>query len=83
MQRAVVSPLTLNVLGFAIGSGVAGFALRLVLVPAGLVGRSSSFVLGQGDIGAYVLRALLLALFSAFAGAIIAAVHNEFAKRQG
>jgi hypothetical protein len=40
-------------------------------------------MLGQGDIGTYLLRALLLALFSAFAGAIVAAVHNEFAKRQG
>jgi len=83
MQRAVASYLPLNVLGFAVGSGVAGFVLRLVLVPAGLVGRSSSLMLGQGDIGTYLLRALLLALFSAFAGAIVAAVHNEFAKRQG
>ena len=79
MQRMTSQHTTLNVLGFAIGSGLAGFVLRLLVVPAGLVGRAS--MAAEGDIGAYVTRAFVLAVFSGIAGASIAAAHNEFAKR--
>jgi hypothetical protein len=79
MQRITSQHATLNVLGFAVGSGLAGFILRLLIVPTGLGGRSS--IAAEGDIGGYVMRALVLAVFSGIAGAIIAAVHNEFAKR--
>ena len=72
---------TLNTFGFAIGSGLAGFILRLLVIPIGLEGRSSTLMLAQGDIGGYLVRALVFALFSGIGGMIIAMVHNEFAKR--
>ena len=71
----------LNTFGFALGSALAGFILRLLLIPSGLEGRSSTLMLAQGDIGGYIVRALIFALFSGIAGMIIAIVHNEFAKR--
>jgi hypothetical protein len=74
-------PATLNTFGFAIGSALAGFILRLLLIPSGLVGRSSTLMLAEGDIGGYLVRALIFALFAGIAGMIIAIVHNEFAKR--
>ncbi len=72
---------TLNVLGFALGCAVAGFMLRLLLVPAGLVGRAANFELFEGDFGWFITRAFLFALVAGIAGAIIATIHNEFVKR--
>lgn len=72
---------TLSVLGFAVGCALAGFILRLLLVPTGLVGRTSNFMILEGDVGGYVIRALVFALFAGIAGAVIAFIHNEFAKR--
>lgn len=82
MQRNRESyPGTLNVLGFAVGCALAGFMLRLLLVPAGLVGRAGNLMIFEGDFGWFILRAILFALFAGVAGAIIAAIHNEFVKR--
>jgi hypothetical protein len=55
--------------------------LRLLLVPAGLVGRTANLMMFEGDFWWYIVRAFLFALFAGIAGAIIAAVHNEFLKR--
>jgi hypothetical protein len=74
-------PGTLSVLGFAVGCALAGFMLRLLLVPAGLVGRTANLMMFEGDFWWYIVRAFLFALFAGIAGAIIAAVHNEFLKR--
>ena len=74
-------PGTLNVLGFAVGCSLAGFLLRLLLVPAGVAGRTANFMIFEGDFGWYIVRALLFGLFAGIAGAIIAAIHNEFMKR--
>ena len=71
----------LSVLGFAIGCALAGFILRLLLVPSGLVGRTSNIMILEGDFGGYIVRALLFALLAGIAGTIIALIHNEFAKR--
>jgi hypothetical protein len=82
MQRNRESyPGTLSVLGFSVGCALAGFMLRLLLVPAGLVGRAAHFMLFEGDFVWYIIRAALFALFAGIAGAVIAAVHNEFVKR--
>ncbi len=72
---------TLSVFGFALGCALAGFILRLLLIPTGLVGRTSNVMILEGDIGGYIARALLFALFAGVAGAVIAFIHNEFAKR--
>jgi hypothetical protein len=72
---------TLNTFGFALGCALAGFILRLLIIPSGLEGRSSTLMLAEGDFGGYVVRALVFALFSGIAGMVIALVHNEFAKR--
>ncbi len=74
-------PTTLNVFGFAFGCALAGFILRFLLIPVGLAGRTGNSMIIEGDLGGYLLRALILALFTGIAGAVIAFVHNEFAKR--
>jgi len=35
----------------------------------------------EGDFGWFIIRAMLFALFAGIAGAIVAAIHNEFVKR--
>jgi hypothetical protein len=72
---------TLNVFGFALGYAVAGFVVRLLLIPTDLGGRTNTLMISEGDIGSYVIRALLFAFFAGIAGAIVAVIHNEFAKR--
>jgi hypothetical protein len=74
-------PGTLNVFGFAVGCALAGFIVRIMLLPTGLAGRASALSIVEGDIGGYIVKALVFGLFVGIAGAIIAFIHNEFAKR--
>jgi hypothetical protein len=75
------NPATLSIFGFAIGSAVGGFIFRLLLIPTDLGGRTNTMLISEGDIGSYIVRALLFALFAGIAGAAVALTHNEVAKR--
>ncbi len=75
------TPAVLSVLGFALGAGCGGFILRLLMVPAGLIGPTTSLIVSEGSVGLYIARALLFAVIAAIAGAVVAFVHNEIAKR--
>ena len=72
---------TINIFGFAAGCAVAGFILRLLLIPTGLVGGRSNVMILEGDVVGYIVRALAFAFFAGIAGSVIAFIHNEFVKR--
>jgi len=72
---------TLAVAEFAVGCAFAGIAFRLLLMPAGLVDRTSALILAEGGLGWYFGSALLFGLIAGIAGALIAVVYNEITWR--
>lgn len=81
MERGRSQHATLSVFGFSVGCGLAGLIIRLLLLPTGLAGRTTNLMLVEGDLGGYLIRLFLFAFLAGIAGAVIAWVHNEFAKR--
>jgi len=72
---------TLAVAEFAVGCAFAAVAFRLLLMPAGLLDRTSALILAEGGLGWYFGSALLFGLFAGIAGTLIAIVYNKIAWR--
>jgi hypothetical protein len=70
---------TISVLSIAVGCAAAGIALRLLLMPAGFVDRTSAVILAEGGIGWYAATALVFGLLTGLAGAVFAIIYNEIA----
>lgn len=72
---------TLGVVEFAVGCAFTAVAFRLLLLPAGLVDRTSALILAEGGLGWFFGSALLLGLLAGLAGVLIAILYNEIAWR--
>jgi hypothetical protein len=73
---------TLSVFEFASGCAFVAIAFRLLLMPLGLVDRTSALILAEGGLGWFFGSAVLFGLLAGAAGALIAIVYNGVAWRR-
>jgi hypothetical protein len=80
-MRKITRPYraTIGLLEFAAACAFAAVAFRLVLMPLGLVDRTSALILAEGGVGWYFASALLFGLLAGIVGACVAIVYNEIA----
>ena len=73
---------TIGLIEFAAACAFVGVAFRLLLMPLGLVDRTSALILAEGGIGWYFASALLFGLLAGIAGALTAVIYNVIVLRR-
>ena len=73
---------TLSVIEFALACAFVAIAFRLLLMPIGLVDRTSALILAEGGLGWFFGSAVFFGLLAGGAGAFIAIIYNGLAWRR-